>query len=91
MQHKAAVQHVQHVIMSSTLVCVSGGLEELTAPATSQSVALCATTETRPVDRLGEFEKDNNTDSDLESNTGSHSAQSKAHVAQQSAAERGFV
>ena len=50
------------------------------------------TTETRPLDRLGqlgEFEQDSNTDSELESNTDSHTAQSKAHVARQAAAERG--
>ena len=37
----------------------------------------CVTTETRPLDRrgqLGEFEQDRNTESELESNTDSHSA-----------------
>ena len=53
---------------------------------------MCVATEARPLDRLGqlgEFEQDSNTASDLESNTDSHSAQSKAHVARQAAAERG--
>ena len=59
---------------------------------TSDAVCLCVTTETRPLDRLGqlgEVEQDSNTDSELESNTDSHRAQNKAHVARQSAAERG--
>ena len=58
----------------------------------SHVLVACVTTETRPLGRLGqlgEFEQDSNTDSELESNTDSHSAQSKAHVARQSAAERG--
>ena len=44
---------------------------------------MCVTTETRHLNRpgqLGDFEQDSNTDLELESNTDSHSAQSKAHV-----------
>ena len=47
---------------------MSGSLQSLCAP------RLCVTTETRPLDRLGqlgEFEQDSNTDSELESNTAS--------------------
>ena len=55
-------------------------------------IHVCVTTETRPLDRLGQlsaFEEDSNTDSELGSNTYTHSAQNKAHVARQSAAEHG--
>ena len=43
---------------------------------------LCVTTETRPLDRLGqlgEFELDSNTDSELESNTDSHCRTGAGH------------
>ena len=49
-----------------------------------RAVRVCVTAETSPLDRLGqlgEFEQDRNTDSEPESNPGSHGAQSKAHVA----------
>ena len=52
----------------------------------------CVTTKTQHLDRLGqlsEFEQGNNTNSEQESNTDSHSARNKAHVAQQSATELG--
>ena len=45
--------------------------------------APCVTTEARPLDRLGplgEFEQDSNTDSELGSNTYTHSARNTAHV-----------
>ena len=54
--------------------------------------ACVTTTEARHLDRpgqLSEFEQESNTESQQESNTDSHSAQNKAHVARQSAAERG--
>ena len=49
------------------------------------ALAVCVTTETRPLDQLafgqlGEFEQDSNTDSELESNTDSHTAQDKAQL-----------
>ena len=50
----------------------------------------CVTTETRHLGRLGqlgEFEQNSNTDSKQKSNTNSHSARNKAHVARQSAAD----
>ena len=49
-------------------------------------VGACVTTETGHLDRLGqlgEFEQDSNTDSKRKSNTNSHSARNKAHVARQ--------
>ena len=56
-----------------------------------QHLCVCCNNDapSRPDCQLGEFEQDSNTDSELESNTDSHSAQSKAHVAGQSVAERG--
>ena len=53
-------------------------------------VALCVTTKTRHLDRLGqlgEFEQDSNTDSEQERNTDSQSARNKAQAAQQAMAQ----
>ena len=59
------------------VLCTKEIVDAVRPYASLQALCLCVTTETRPLDRLGqlgEFEQDSNTDSDLESNTDSHTA-----------------
>ena len=98
----AAAEPMSLSLMSASLSAVSDDVAASTGatvaavrrPRPAQCSHLCVTTETRHLDRLGqlgEFEQDSNTASEQESNTDSHSAGNKAHVARQSAAVFTFV
>ena len=87
------IEHINFIRCRSlcAVLCTARGLSTSTLSGAAPGLSLCVllfTTETRHLNRLrqlSEFEQDSNTNSEQESNKGSHSARNKAHAAQQSA------